>query len=44
MGYNCVKNCKAKIDFKEIVGLAEDNVNALKQLRARIESEFKKNT
>lgn len=29
------------IDLKEMVGLAEDNVNALKQLRANIEIEFK---
>ncbi|XP_060855231.1 zinc finger MYM-type protein 1-like [Metopolophium dirhodum] len=30
------------IDLKEMVGLAEDNVNALKQLRTNIEPEFKK--
>jgi len=30
------------IDFKEMVGIAEDNVNALKQLRTNIHIEFKK--
>jgi hypothetical protein len=30
------------IDLKEMIGLAEDNVNALKQLRTNIETEFEK--